>query len=73
MRLCWRKPYLVVDVRANLDKGEHHPYEPFLEWMRSEGLNPEDGTRCEVYRGLVGPYAVGPCSGGTATAAWWWT
>jgi hypothetical protein len=53
----WRRPYVVVDVHANNSKGEYYPYESFLAWMRSEGLDPEDGRRCEVYQGLR-PYAV---------------
>jgi hypothetical protein len=59
MRLrFWRRPFVVVDVHANLDKGESYPYESFLAWCRCEGIDPEDGRRCEVYRGLFGPYAI---------------
>lgn len=58
MRLRFRRtPYAVVGVDADRAKGESFPYDTFLDWLRSEGISPEEARRCEVYRGLR-PYAV---------------
>lgn len=53
-------PYLVVDADdkdLQVDTPEH---QAFLDWLRSEGVIPEQAKRCEVYapHGRKPPYAV---------------
>lgn len=51
------QPYLVVDARTNQGQADTPPYQAFLTWLRSEGIDPDKGRRCEVYEGSP-PYAV---------------
>jgi hypothetical protein len=51
------QPYLVVDAVSDRGKADTAPYQAFLDWLRSEGIDPEKGTRCEVYEGDP-PYAI---------------
>ncbi|MFN2636866.1 MAG: hypothetical protein ABR585_07570 [Gemmatimonadaceae bacterium] len=46
------KPYLVVSVPVGV-----LPNQAVLDWLRSEGIDPDGAERCEVYEGGGKPYA----------------
>lgn len=51
------QPYLVVDA---LHRKNAPPYQAFLDWLKAEGVDPEQAQRCEVFEARDGkpPYAV---------------
>jgi hypothetical protein len=53
------RPYLVMDA-VHLDDVDGPPYRALLDWLRSEGINPDLAKRCEVYEAHDGnpPYAI---------------
>ncbi|MEU4410729.1 hypothetical protein AB0F88_40015 [Streptosporangium sp. NPDC023963] len=51
------KPYLVVGVPEDFGLESTPPYLAVLDWLRSEGIDPDSGNRCEVYEGGDKPYA----------------
>jgi hypothetical protein len=52
-------PYLVI-AAVHREPGDTPPTEEVLAWLRSEGIDPMKGNRCEVYEGRDGraPYAI---------------